>query len=133
MDVTNIDEVGSFLEHSGMTDEMIDTFFEHHGVKGMKWGQRKLGYQRVIAARRTKTSNQLSRESQGTNRRLATVGVAALGVGAAFAAKRFAKKSPKMSAVYAISAASALAANSLIRAHQKKKMSEISFAKRSAP
>ena len=37
----NIDEVGEFLEHNGLTDEEIDAYFEHHGVKGQKWGTRK--------------------------------------------------------------------------------------------
>lgn len=37
----NVDEVGDILEHQGLTDEEIDDFFEHHGVKGMRWGQRR--------------------------------------------------------------------------------------------
>ena len=78
IDVESIDDVGRFLEHRGMSDEAIDTYFEHHGVKGMRWGQRKLGYQRVIAARRTKTGNQLTKSYQDRNRRLATIAVAAM-------------------------------------------------------
>lgn len=37
----NIDQIGLFLEHQGLSDEAIDDFFEHHGVKGQKWGVRK--------------------------------------------------------------------------------------------
>lgn len=37
----NVDEIGMFLEHQGMSDEFIDQFFEHHGVKGQKWGVRR--------------------------------------------------------------------------------------------
>lgn len=37
----NIDEIGEFLEHEGLSDDMIDEFFEHHGVVGMKWGIRR--------------------------------------------------------------------------------------------
>jgi hypothetical protein len=37
----NVDKVGRYLEHQGFSDEMIDDFFEHHGVKGQKWGVRR--------------------------------------------------------------------------------------------
>lgn len=37
----NIDQIGMFLEHQGLSDATIDDFFEHHGVKGQKWGVRK--------------------------------------------------------------------------------------------
>lgn len=36
-----IDEIGLVLEHGGMSDNDIDTYFAHHGVKGMKWGERR--------------------------------------------------------------------------------------------
>jgi hypothetical protein len=36
------DKLGSYLEHKGFSDPEIDLYFlEHHGVKGMKWGQRR--------------------------------------------------------------------------------------------
>lgn len=35
------DQIGEFLEHKGLSDDEIDDYFEHHGVKGMKWGTRK--------------------------------------------------------------------------------------------
>lgn len=134
LDDTNVDEVGLFLEQNGMTDDQIDEYFlQHYGKKGMKWGQRKLTYQKIISARRTPTSNQLTRASQNTNRRIGTLGVGAVGIGAAYAARHFAKKNPKMSVVVGLSAASAIVANRLIKAHQNKKMSEISFTERSKP
>ncbi len=34
-------KMGSFLEHQGMSDPEIDDWFEHAGVRGMKWGVRK--------------------------------------------------------------------------------------------
>lgn len=34
-------EIGSALEHSNMSDDEIDTYLEHYGVKGMKWGVRR--------------------------------------------------------------------------------------------
>ena len=37
----NTDQIGEFLEHQGLSDEQIDAYFEHHGVKGQKWGVRK--------------------------------------------------------------------------------------------
>lgn len=134
LDETNVDEVGMFLEQNGMSDDQIDEYFlQHYGKKGMKWGQRKLTYQKIIAARRTPTTSQLTRASMNTNRRAGTLGVGAIGIGAAYAAKHFAKKNPKMSVVIALSATSALVANRLISAHQKKKLSEISFTERSKP
>lgn len=37
-----VDILGEFLEHSGFSDDQIDDYFlEHHGVKGMRWGQRR--------------------------------------------------------------------------------------------
>lgn len=134
VDELNVDEIGQYLEQSGMSDDEIDAhFLEHYGKKGMKWGQRKLTYQKIIAARRTPTSNTLRRQSQGANRRIGGLAVGAAGIGAAYAAKHFAKKNPKMGLVIAGSAAAAVVANRLIAAHQKKKMSEISFTQRSAP
>lgn len=35
------DQIGTFLEHEGLSDEQIDEYFEHHGVKGQKWGVRR--------------------------------------------------------------------------------------------
>lgn len=37
----DVDEIGIFLEYQGMSDAAIDQYFEHHGVKGQKWGVRK--------------------------------------------------------------------------------------------
>lgn len=37
----NVDEIGTYLEHLGLNDVEIDNFFEHHGVKGQRWGVRK--------------------------------------------------------------------------------------------
>lgn len=37
----DIDEIGEFLEHQGLSDEAIDEYFEHHGVKGQRWGVRR--------------------------------------------------------------------------------------------
>lgn len=36
----DIDTMGHMLEDKGMTHDDIDLYFEHHGVKGMKWGER---------------------------------------------------------------------------------------------
>lgn len=36
-----IHAIGMKLEGMGCTDAQIDEYFEHHGVKGMKWGFRK--------------------------------------------------------------------------------------------
>lgn len=34
----DVEKLGMFLEHQGFSDEAIDAYFEHHGVKGQKWG-----------------------------------------------------------------------------------------------
>lgn len=34
------------------TDDFLEEYFEHHGVKGMKWGQRKVTTKEIHAARR---------------------------------------------------------------------------------
>lgn len=51
-----IDEIGSMLEDKGLTHSEIDTYFEHRGVKGMKWGIRKgksvEGVNRFVGQRR---------------------------------------------------------------------------------
>lgn len=36
-----IDEIGTMLEDKGLTHSEIDAYFEHRGVKGMKWGVRR--------------------------------------------------------------------------------------------
>lgn len=36
----DIDRVLIFLEHQGFSDEEIDDFIEHFGIKGMRWGVR---------------------------------------------------------------------------------------------
>jgi hypothetical protein len=41
MDEEEILRVGTSLEHMGFSDDHIDDYFEHHGVKGMHWGVRK--------------------------------------------------------------------------------------------
>lgn len=50
-----IDKIGSMLEDKGLTHSEIDTYFEHRGVKGMKWGIRKgkaeTGVNRAIGAK----------------------------------------------------------------------------------
>lgn len=43
MDLT-VDEIGTYLEHVGYSDDQIDEFLEHFGVKGMRWGVKKQIY-----------------------------------------------------------------------------------------
>lgn len=37
----NIVDIGTHLEHQGFSDDEIDEYLEHFGVKGMKWGTRR--------------------------------------------------------------------------------------------
>lgn len=41
MNEDHIDSIGCLLEDNGLSHSEIDVWFEHQGVKGMKWGQRK--------------------------------------------------------------------------------------------
>lgn len=41
MNEDQIDLIGTMLEDKGLSHSEIDDFFEHSGVKGMKWGVRK--------------------------------------------------------------------------------------------
>lgn len=43
-----IDQIGNYLEHRGLSDDEIDDFLEHFGVKGMKWGQRRAVYKSQV-------------------------------------------------------------------------------------
>lgn len=51
----DVDVIGQMLEDKGLTHEEIDAYFEHAGVKGMKWGvrrQRRLASTDRVAAGR---------------------------------------------------------------------------------
>lgn len=39
--IMEIDLVGQMLQEKGLDDSEIETWFEHHGVKGQKWGLRR--------------------------------------------------------------------------------------------
>jgi len=41
MDELEIDQLGDYLEHNGLSDDEIDEVLAHFGVKGMKWGVRR--------------------------------------------------------------------------------------------
>lgn len=56
----DIDQIGDFLEHQGLSDAAIDDFFEHHGVRGQKWGVRRAARQNNRAL--NKASRQKDRQ-----------------------------------------------------------------------
>jgi len=53
----DIDTVGHMLEEKGLSHSQIDSYFEHHGVKGMKWGvrreQKRAAYAKAVATRKS--------------------------------------------------------------------------------
>lgn len=68
----DIDELGTFLEHQGLTDDEIDMYFlDHTGVKGMKWGVRR--------NKRAETLNRVGRgEGSGKDKVKAALNVNAI-------------------------------------------------------
>ena len=85
-----------------------DDYVKHYGVKGQKWGERR------EKKRAVKNSTQFN------NRRAVSV---AVGVGAAFTARKLGGQNILMSA--AIGKVSSLVTHALIKTHQHKKVSEI--------
>lgn len=55
------DQIGEYLEHQGATDEEIDDFLEHFGVKGMQWGVRRA--EKRAAKREAKQERKDAREA----------------------------------------------------------------------
>lgn len=107
-DTIDPDMMGIFLEHEGFSDEAIDDFLEHFGVRGQKWGVRRQSRLDLKSAKisarldyLTSKRDQLDRKSAGISARrdgggtskAKTVGKIAGGVaiaaGAIFAAKYF--------------------------------------------
>lgn len=68
------EQIGEYLEHNGASDEEIDEFLAHFGVKGMKWGVRK-SY--------NKRTGELEKTSRNTASKLTVVAGGALGIAAA--------------------------------------------------
>ena len=68
----DIDEVGTYLEHQGLSDDEIDAFLEHFGVKGQKWGVRKNRKKIPTKTERKANLYNTARKSQRTSRRVAT-------------------------------------------------------------
>ena len=62
MNEDQIDLIGTMLEDKGLSHSEIDDFFEHSGVKGMKWGVRKEAKKEVRAL--SKNASEIIRESR---------------------------------------------------------------------
>lgn len=61
MNDEQIYKIGNFLEHQGFSDESIDAYFEHHGIKGQKWGVRR------AARKQGRQLNKASRKKDAAN------------------------------------------------------------------
>lgn len=70
----NIDEVGEYLEHQGLTDDDIDEVLAHFGVKGQKWGVRRAKKQAraMTKAGRKEALYKATLKNNKTQRRVAT-------------------------------------------------------------
>lgn len=67
------DEIGTYLEHQGLNDDEIDSFFAHYGVPGMRWGTRRAN--RVDPRSKAGRKQQFVKDSERkvkTQRRIAT-------------------------------------------------------------
>ena len=62
-----IDVVGAMLEEKGLSHSEIDAFFEHAGVKGMKWGVRRKNSAGESIRELNKASRQKQREKQSSS------------------------------------------------------------------
>lgn len=66
-----IDTIGLMLEEKGLTHSQINDHFEHHGVRGMKWGQRhskKVAARKVAAKKKQKDLISAQRTAMQTAR-----------------------------------------------------------------
>lgn len=104
------DTIGIFLEDQGFSDESIDDFLEHFGVRGQKWGVRRQSRLDLKSSKLTAKSNYLiskrdqldrksadisSRRDGGKTKTKSIIKVAAgvaIAAGAIFAAKYFGVK-----------------------------------------
>lgn len=57
----NVDTAGSYLEELGFSDDAIDAYFEHHGVKGMQWGVRRA--EKKAGRQQNRALNKASRQA----------------------------------------------------------------------
>lgn len=73
MDEDRIDAIGFMLEEKGLSHDAIDEFFEHQGVKGMKWGVRKAtGSDRRAGRREVREVGKSARSAIKASRRART-------------------------------------------------------------
>lgn len=82
-----INTIGNILEDEGLSHSEIDAYFEHHGVKGQKWGLRKgksaTGYSRrrgAVIDRNKKVIGKIQKAQSGEKYKI-TAAVGRLFVG----------------------------------------------------
>jgi hypothetical protein len=69
-----------------ITDQDVDVFLEHHGVKGMHWGQRRKEELRKHRERLVRVSKGTATKQDKGNIRARRMGMASLGVAGGIAA-----------------------------------------------
>jgi hypothetical protein len=98
-----------------MYEEDIEDFLDHHGIKGMHWGQRKL------AARKQARAEMTPQERSSANKR--EFASAAVGGGLFFLSRK--DTLLRLPIAAAIGVGGGVATSALIKKHQNKKLSEL--------
>ena len=121
----NVEELGTYLEHQGLSDDEIDAVLEHYGVKGQKWGIRRNRTQKRIPSKTERKRQQFDavKRDTKTQRRVAT---GAAFIAANIIANGVAKKAGlNKKFVYSTVVLGTASVNSLMRVHGATRLAEI--------
>jgi hypothetical protein len=86
--------VGMMLEEKGLSHSQIDAYFEHHGVKGMRWGERRATRKTARVQGRIDRTKRIAKGTASTRDRV--LGSAFTKKGANRQLQRFANQQAKL-------------------------------------